>query len=201
MAVITISRQYASQGKFFAQDLAKALKYSYVDKKIYQKIAEKENISFEDLKALESITGLGIDFFQKLINDDYIKRVIGKKDLSFEHNEVVEMISKTILDFALKDNIVIVGRGSQCILQNFPNCYHVKIVREFKDRVNLMIKHGVTEKGAVSTLKRKDEERKNYIKKFYNCDWNSPELYHLTINLSKISTEKGIAIVKKLLEE
>ncbi len=199
MAVITISRQYASEGRFFAQDLAKALNYSYADKKIYEKVAEKENITISDLEALENISGLGIDFFQKLIDNDYIKRIIGKKDLTFEHDEVIKAISNTIYEIAQKGNVVIVGRGAQCILQEYPGAYHIRIVRKYEDRISLMMKRGVTKDGAISTIKRKDEERRNYIKKFYNQDWDNPELYHLTINLSRVSTLKGIDIVKTLI--
>ncbi len=200
MAVITISRQYGTEGKYFAQILAKELKYSFINKEIYQKVAEKKNITIEDLKSLESITGLGIDFFQNFIDSDYIKRIIGREDLSYESNEVIEAINKTIIDFAEIGNIVILGRASQCILQNLPNCYHIKIVREFNDRINILIKRGITKDGAISTIKRKDEERKNYIEKFYNCNWSDPELYHLTINLTKTSMNKSINIVKNLIK-
>ncbi len=200
MAVITISRQYATGGAIFAKELAKSLGFAYINKDIYKRIAEKNNISIDELKSIESVTGLGMDFFQKFINSDYIKRIIGRKDVSFEHNEIVATIEKTIKEFAAHDNIVIVGRAGQCILQNESEVYHVKIVKSIEERIKFLTDKGITEDGAESTVLRKDEERGNYIKKFYGKDWNNPELYHLILNMSKISFNQGIDIIKSLIE-
>jgi cytidylate kinase len=200
MAVITISRQFATGGKIFAEKLAKTLDYAFIDKDIYKIVAEKEKISIEELNALESISGMGIDFFQKLIDSDYIKRITGKKDLSFEHNEVVEAVEKTVKEIARNDNVVILGRAGQCILQDEKNVFHIKIVKNFEHRIKFLMEKGITENGAITTVKRKDEERENYIKKFYDKDWNNPELYHLIINLSKVTHEQGIEVIKKLIQ-
>ena len=200
MSVITISREYGSNGRDFARYLAKKLNYSYIDKDIYRKVAEKNNIPMEELKSLESITGLGMDFLEKFIDNDYIKKVIGKKNLSFETKEIVQFIENSIKEFAAMDNCIIVGRGSQCILQDYENTVHIRLTKSFKDKVSFLTAKGITENGAKTTIKRKDEERKNYIDTFYGKNWESPELYHIILNLSKISYNQCVEIVKNLIE-
>ena len=199
MAVITISRQYATNGIFFGKKLSEKLNYAFVNKDIYKRVSETENISIEELKAMESISGLGIDFFQRLIDSDYIKRITGRKDVSFEHNEVVKAVEQAIKDIAKTGNVIILGRAAQCILQDEENVFHIKLIKSYDDRLKFLTERGITRKGAESTIKRKDEERENYIKRFYGKDWNSPELYHLVLNLSKVSVTKGMEIVASLI--
>ena len=201
MAVITISRQYGTNAKDFARELSKALGYSYIDKDIYKRVAERNNISIEEIKSIESITGLGIDIIQNLIDNDFIKRIVGKNNITFENEEIVKFIENSIKEFASNDNIILLGRAAQCILQNDENVFHIKLIKNFNDRVNFLIKKGITENGAKSTINRKDEERKNFIKKFYRQDWDNPELYHLILNMSKISVDKGITLIKDLITQ
>jgi cytidylate kinase len=200
MAVITISRQYGSEGLKFAKELSDVLNYKFVYKDIYKQISESKDISINELKALESLTSIGVDFFQKLIDSSYISRIIGKKNISYETNEFISLIETTIKEFAKMDNIVIVGRASQCVLRDYPKAYHIRIVKEFNERVNYLVNlKGVSREAAESTILRKDKERESYIKKFYNAKWDAPELYHLTINLSRVSFDEGILIIKGLI--
>ena len=199
MAVITISREYGSNGRDFARYLAKSLNYSYIDKDIYNRVAKKNNIPMEELQSLESITGLGIDFIQKFIDNDFIKRVVGKKNLTFENEEIIKFIENSIKEFAAMDNCIIVGRGAQCILQNSKNTFHIRLTKNYNDKILFLTEKGITENGAKTTIKRKDEERKNYIDTFYGKNWESPELYHIILNLSKVSYKQGVEIVKRLI--
>ena len=53
MAVITISRDFASGGRKLGRLLAKSLDYQYVDKSLFQKIAEDLNVSEKTLESFE----------------------------------------------------------------------------------------------------------------------------------------------------
>ncbi len=200
MAVITISRQYGCGGAEFARKLAIELNYAYFDKEIFQKVAEMSSISVEDLKALEGLIGYKIDIINKFISNDFIKKIVGISKKVPDIDELIKYIEETIIDFAKLNKSIIVGRGSQCILKDFPNAYHIKIVASIEDRVKNLMKKGTTREGALSTIKRMDEIRKNYIKRYYNVDWSDPSLYHLVINFSKVSENKAIDIIKELID-
>lgn len=53
MAVITISRRYASGGRKLGKLLARRLNFGYVDKICFQTIAEKPYVSEGTLKSFE----------------------------------------------------------------------------------------------------------------------------------------------------
>ncbi len=199
MAVITISRRFGTDARSFAFKLSKKLGYPLVDKKIYKEVGEKAKISPENIKSFESLPGLGVNFIQNLIKQNFIKRIVNKNELSFDDNDIVKFIEDTIKEYANVGNVIIMGRASQCVLQKHPSAYHIKLVRDFEDRVSYMMKRGVTRDGAISTMERKDKERKHFIEKYYSQDWENPELYHLYINLSKISEDKGIKLIEELI--
>jgi len=200
MAVITISRLYGCGGAHFAKKLAEELNYAYFDKEIFQKVAQMSNISINELKALEGLIGYKIDIINKLISSDFIKRIVGVGNTIPDPDELVKYIEETIIEFAKINKVVIVGRGSQCILKDFPNSFHIKIVATLEDRIKNLMKKGTSFEGALSTIKRMDELRSNYIKKFYNADWLDPSLYHLVINFSRIDEEKAVELIKNLID-
>ncbi len=200
MAVITISRLYGCRGAQFARKLADELNYLYFDKEIFFKVAEISNVSVSELKALEGLVGYKIDILNKFIDNDFIKRIIGVSHKIPDPEQLVKYIEETIIEFAKMGKVVIVGRGSQCILKDFPNSYHIKIVADFEDRVKNLMKRGTSREGAISTIKRMDELRKSYIEKFYKVNWLDPSLYHLVINFSKVKEEKAINLIKELID-
>ena len=53
MAVITISRDLASGGRKLGRLLAKGIGYQYVDKSLFQKVAEDLNVSEKTLESFE----------------------------------------------------------------------------------------------------------------------------------------------------
>jgi len=200
MAIITISRLYGCRGAQFARKLADELNYLYFDKEIFFKVAEISNVSVSELKALEGLVGYKIDILNKFIDNDFIKRIIGVSHKIPDPEQLVKYIEETIIEFAKMGKVVIVGRGSQCILKDFPNSYHIKIVADFEDRVKNLMKRGTSREGAISTIKRMDELRKSYIEKFYKVNWLDPSLYHLVINFSKVKEEKAINLIKELID-
>ncbi len=200
MSVITVSRLYGCGGAHFAKRLAEELKYAYFDKEIFFKVAEMSKVSISEIKALEGLIGYKINFISKFIDNNFIRRITGVKHKIPDPDELVKYIEEAIIEFAKINKVVIVGRGSQCILKNFPNAYHIKIVATFEDRVKNLMKKGISKEGAESTIKRMDDLRSIYIKKFYNADWLDPSLYHLVINFSRIDEDKAINLVKELID-
>jgi cytidylate kinase len=79
---------------------------------------------------------------------------------------------------------VIVGRGSQCVLQHKPDVFHVFVYAPCKDRIarlNLRLEKGAY---AEQRMHQVDEERAKYLFQYFGKHWNNPHLYDLMISSS-----------------
>jgi cytidylate kinase len=100
----------------------------------------------------------------------------------FDAEEMVK-ISQKIIEKAYSDgNVVIVGRGAQCVLQHKPDAYHVFVYAPLKDR--LIRLRDRLEKGAdiEQRLRTVDGERAKYLQQYFGKNWCNMHLYDLMIS-------------------
>jgi hypothetical protein len=50
-------------------------------------------------------------------------------------------------------------------------------------------------------IEREEKESARYIETYFNRLWNDPHLYHLVINLSKVSFEQAVDIIELLVRD
>ena len=82
---------------------------------------------------------------------------------------------------------MIVGRGGQMILHQQPGVLHVQVVARFETRVyNIIKREGVKWREAAHRVRRSDEQRSGYLRRFYNVDWLEASLYDLVISTDRI---------------
>lgn len=166
MPVLTISRTLGSGGAQIGKEVAKRLKYRYFDRDELLKRAKEKNY----LKAeLETLDEKGIPLFDVLFRDR------PKEFLSFLH--------EVICDEAEKDDVVILGRGSQAILRDLVTAFHVRIDAPMDVRVRaVMERFNQSEAQARRRIKEVDSERANFVRQAFGVDWADPLQYHLVLN-------------------
>jgi cytidylate kinase len=84
-----------------------------------------------------------------------------------------------------KGNCVIVGRGSQCILQHPKDVFHVFVYAPFHVRVSRLrnrLEKGVNIEERIHAV---DGARAHYLKQFHGKVWNDRHLYDLMISSSE----------------
>jgi cytidylate kinase len=97
MAVITISRNLASGGRELGQLLSKRLGYQYVDKSLFQKIAEDLNVSETALESFEKNREHRIsNIFSKIFSKGYIQRIVGYDKSMVEEQEYQSSLKNLI---------------------------------------------------------------------------------------------------------
>ncbi|NOR09913.1 MAG: hypothetical protein GQ541_00315 [Desulfovibrionaceae bacterium] len=105
-----------------------------------------------------------------------------------------------VTGLAEKDNVVIVGRGSHCILQDFPGAHFIRVVAEWEDRVKTARALLGPKVGDVERIIRdQDAKAKKFMEHFYDTDRTDASLFHLVINLSKVSIGRAIDQVVTLI--
>ena len=203
MAVITISREFASGGRKLGRKLAKELKYEHVDKSLFQKIAEDLNVSERNLESFEKSREYRIsNIFAKLFSKDYIKRIVGHDKRVVEEQEYQNSLKNLILETAKGDNVVITGRAAYFFLKDMKNCYHIRLIAPPDWRKTYAVKNlRIPADRAESILARRDTNSLWFRRLICGEGYDDPNYFHLTLNMGLIPFEKAIHIIKTLVNQ
>ncbi len=211
MGVITVTYELGSTGLEVAKNVAERLGYKLVFTEVLQEVARRLGVpewkveDFNEFKYVPSKLSL-FDLFQ--LDKDLIDfgAIFGtkKKEITFE--EFREALVKAVTAFAVSNDVVIVGHGAACILQEYPNSFHLKVEAPFIDRVKTYAEN--TGKGlneAEKELKKIDEKEVMFYKDICGEDIREINLFHMKLNTSKVPVEAATELVingfKLLVEE
>lgn len=190
--VFSVSRQYGSGGRIFAERLAQYYQIPLYDKEIIEKTAEESGISIDHYQKADERRGNTL--LLSLMGTQY--GVATPIDIShiITDDKLFINTSETIKKLAEKP-CVILGRCADYILEDR------KIVRLFisadmPDRVKSVMKRfDLNEKQAQSLIKKQDKHRSNYYNYYSGKNWGEASNYDLCLNLSHIDYSQGIAMV------
>ncbi len=94
---------------------------------------------------------------------------------------------------------MILGRGSQYILDDHPEAYHLLLIDEEQNRVKFLMEHyDLPERRARNFMLSEDKRRLNLFKKLGKKNYDHPELYHLVINMNRFSLESALKLIVSL---
>lgn len=179
MAIVTISRKSGTGARDLAMAVAKTLRYEFVSKdSIYTEIEEhgKE----------------WLDWVARL--DDHPPTLRERYDQS--HAAYLALVEHCIYKHALKNNVVILGRGGNVLLEKIPYSLRVRITASVEDRCRtLRDRFGIDETAARNILKLSDDERSSYINRAYHRQWANPDDYDMTLNSGRIGFEELMALI------
>jgi cytidylate kinase len=202
VAVITISRQFGAGGRTLGEMIAKELDYLFLDDLLIQEIADQAQVSTDSVISMERTAGGTISkVISGMLSRNYMERILGAGKGYLDEQIYVELLQKIIVEFALQDNVVLLGRGGQYVLQDFEGAYHILLVAKWPDRIKFMQRfYDVSDAKASKVVKQGDTKRYNLFKKFGRTDYDQPYLYHLVLNMSRLSLEQALRKVVFLVQ-
>jgi cytidylate kinase len=197
MAVVTISRKYASGGRKLGKLLATRLNYDYVDKYYFQVLAEKLHVSEGTLESFERGKRYRIsDLFTKVFSKTYIERIVGYDKTVVEEREYQEALSNLLLGLAENDKVVIVGRGANFFLGDLQNCYHFHLVASMEWRRNYARQVlGVLPSRVEQIIEERDISHAWFLRTMCGGQYDDPLSFHLTLNMDFIPPEKATDLI------
>lgn len=200
MAVITISRQYGAGGQTLGQMIANELGYTFADSNIIQRVAKEANVSTKWVESVEKEAGGKLPrFVSKMITKSLVDRVLRDERGYIDEEIYLDYLVLIIAQIAEEGDVVILGRGSQYILNDHPDAYHLLLIDEFENRVKFMMKHyDLSRKRATQIVNNEDKRRINLYRKLGKTDYDHPSLYHLVLNTSRINLQTALKLVCKL---
>ncbi len=178
MAIITISREMGSGGIPIAHRAAEKLGYLLIDGEAIAKVAPDYGLSHE---AMEKADEKPPPFVEKL--DSQV-------EVNLFHIELI------VLEFALKGNVIIYGRGGQDLLKEIDSVFRVRIIAPYEDRVERWAEREWLDPDLARLLVRKsDQQRAGFIKYYFDRDWNDPLGYDLVLNTKRLSEETAAKLI------
>jgi len=202
MAVITISRDFASGGRHLGRLLAKRLDYHYVDKSLFQKIAEDLNVSEKTLESFEKSREYRIsNVFSIIFSKSYIERIVGYDKSVVEEQEYQTSLKNLILGVAQEDNVVIIGRASYFFLKDMENCYHIRLFAPMDWRIQYAVeKRGTPRDRFKETITRRNINDLWFRRFMCGEDCDDQSLFHLNLNMGLVSLEKAFDVIMALVK-
>lgn len=189
--IITISRQFGSNGREIGRQLAEYLDIGYYNKEIMEVIAND--------------FGIDPDFFrEENRNEQGLFSVAGRHKLSAitelsVNSEVYEKACELIQGISQRESAVIVGRCADYILKDHPNTIKLFIYSDLETRINWSIsEYKVPARKARKFVHDKDERRAGFYEFYTGQKWGASSNYDMMINTSKMKTDDIIKMLSEL---
>jgi cytidylate kinase len=200
MAVITISRQFGAGGKTLGKRVAETLGYTFADEDIIQMIAEKAKVSPGWVESVEKEAGGRLSrIVNRMVSKPLVDKVLKDERGYIDEQIYIDYLVILINQMAEEDNVVFLDRGSQYILNDLPEAYHILMINTLENRIKFMMDHyDMSTKRAAQVVKNEERRRINLYRKIGKQDYDQPELYHLVINMARIDLDGAADLILRL---
>jgi cytidylate kinase len=196
--VVTVAREYGSGGGRIAQLLADRLGWKLLDRCLVERIAETARIEPE---VAEKFDERPDPWFERLAEVFWqspgLRGYIGGPVPDRFDAEVAAHLTRRIIEEAAEiGDCVVVGRGSQCILQQRDDTFHVFIYAPRRQRLERLLSRNarLSKAEAEKKLDAEDSTRAAYVRSNYGEDWQNRHLYHLMMS-SCVGEKEAVAII------
>jgi cytidylate kinase len=181
--IITIEREYGCGGGEIAQLVANRLGWKLWDQRLTEEIARLANCPKAVVEEREEKNDpLYYRLFKSFMRGSY-EGAINAPKLNLVDSEAILKISRRVVEHAAeKGDCVIVGRGSQQFLKTRQDALRVFLYAPRADKVRRLLNRGKSEKDAEELVDTVDQERADFIQKYFKVDWPDRPIYHTMLN-------------------
>lgn len=224
MTVITISRQLGSLGGDIAASVAQELGLRLIDAETINRAAERAGVprialaeletegerglASRVLKAMRAMPLLPSTSSRPTVSGDVASPRTSTlypfgglfsptvPPISSSLEGYVRMVGLVIRGLAHEGNVLILGRGGQMLLKNYPGALHVQTVAPFTQRIEVvMSRYGLSEREAQQRVRASDRARFDYLRRYHDVDWLDPTLYHLVLNTARLPAPATVKLI------
>jgi len=208
MAVITLSRQYGSGAPDVANRLCQELGLIAFDKRLMVRVASEIGVSEREIVDYSEDTYKLRGFIDALFGRSRPVAEVStwtgggregyeREVMALDESRAIDLVRATVTAACERGNVVILGRGSQVILEGKPGVFHVRLIAPVEDRISrLQAQQNLTAAQARRLLAERDRATAEYLRTFYNADVDDPTLYHAVLNTSALGVEGCVSLIK-----
>lgn len=178
--IITLSRQYATNGVLIARSVAEQLKIPVYERELLNEVAR-----------LMQIDPVSVDrvFEQKT---SFVESLVSEWLSSMSPESYLRYLRRALNAIYHRGDAVVVGRGGNLVLAE-PDCLHIRIVAPMELRVAIFqVGNDLPEAEIKRIISQRDQARAQYIKNVFHQQIDDPHNYDLTINLQAMTPEHAV---------
>jgi hyperosmotically inducible periplasmic protein len=181
MAIVAITREMGSFGTHIGMEVAARLGYAFVREDITREAAREYDVREDRLvEVIEERPGL----FEAMTRS--VRRYQA-------------FVAAAVLEAAVRDRVVIVGRWSTFLLDGIRHAVRVRVCGPEEARAaRVETRLGVDRAEALERIRKYDAGVRARVRHVFEADWRDPLQYALTINTGQVSLESGVAQVLAL---
>ena len=202
-SVITIGRQYGSDGRAIGEKLAKDYNIPFYDKDILAR-ASKESGICEDLFKDNDEKKTSSFLFSLAMDSTFLGYGVGfgSGDVEMPLSQKIFLAQfDTIKNIAKEGPCVIVGRCADYVLEDEPNVIRVFIHAEFEKRCRrVMERDDLPEKQALDAVMKNDKQRMSYYNYYTNNRWGDANNYNLSLDSGLTGVDGAVDVIKSFIE-
>ena len=182
--LLTVNREFGSGGGRIAQTIAQNLGWKLLDRDIIDAIAYAAHVDPNTVRRYDE----HVESWLRRINQQDMRSAALAAGLElrdnavFDAQEMVKVSQKIIEQAYAEGNCVIVGRGSQCVLQHKLDVYHVFVYAPHKERILRLRARLAPGTDVEQRIRTVDAERAKYLQEYFGKHWTNPHLYDLMIS-------------------
>jgi cytidylate kinase len=183
--IITVEREYGCGGGEIAQLLANRLEWKLWDQALTEEIARLAECPKAVVRVREEKNDpLYYRLFKSFLRGSFEGSVNAHKLKLVDSESILKITQHVVRRVAGEGNCVIVGRGAQHFLENRDDTLRVFLYAPRQDKIRRVIGRGNTEHEAEELVDRVDQERMDFIQRYFHVEWPTRHLYQLMLNTS-----------------
>jgi cytidylate kinase len=134
-----------------------------------------------------------------MVSKRLVDRILKDERGYMDERLYLDYLVVIIAQIAEEGNVVVLGRGSQYILHDHPDAFHVLLVSDLQSRVKFMTeRYDFSESQALQIINREDKRQLNLYRKIGKTDYDNPALYHLVLNMAKMDLATAVRLIANL---
>lgn len=188
--IVTISREFGSDGRTIGKKLAEELKIPCYDSELIHEIARQSGFAEAYVQRVEesSPTGWAASLFSS-------NRAFGPTNEDY----LWEIQRKVILELAEKGPCVIVGRCADYILRHTADCLTAFIHASMEYRAKRIVEvYGEREQTPEERIREKDKRRAAYHRFYTDMKWGYAKNYRISLDSGALGIAQCVAVLKIL---
>ena len=205
--VITINRELGSGGRTVGRKLAERLGVPFYDKSLLQQLKKKYGLNTQEIERLKGQKHNWWAEFKRsiMMMPNYVAPQVLPDYSNMPDFLITDDIFKAeteiLKGIAADGSCVIAGRSGFYIFRDHPNHLSILIQASMKHRIErVMQKQNTTAEEAKAIIKKVDESRENYVKKYTGSSRYDTRNYDLVINADDHSEDEIVEMIIQYLK-